>query len=250
MTFERKEKPTITFVSVVKGLNSVQECLPKPTQKFIPNWWKEIPLSYPNPSSEFDSHLTTIPTIKACPSYPEYFSQGAILPMWTDTILKYDDDTKTWKWAVADPKFTWSNHTTEQLTKYKKPSYQGHEAPFIFKAISPWRIITPPGVSVYQFPVFYDFNPDFSVLPGILRTDVWHQTNQQVLFHSKNKEIFIKRGTPFVHYIPFFRDKFFFESREETLDDARLFTELDINHSTKFSGSNEYINMQKRSNNE
>ena len=236
----------ITFVSDIKGLNNVPECIPKLTQKFVPNWWKDMPLKTPNPSPTFDLYENNFHTIKACPSYPEYFSQGVIVPMWVDTILSYDDKSGSWKWQTSDSSFKWDIHQPEQLTVHKKPNYQGHEAPFVFKAISPWRIITQPGVSVYQFPVFYEFNSDFSVLPGIIRTDQWHQINQQVLFHSKNKEIYIKRGTPFVHYIPFFRTRTELKHRDATSDDVKLFADRDMLVSTKFPGNNEYLNQTKR----
>jgi hypothetical protein len=241
----KTNKLKMTFVCDSPGLTSIPECLPQPMQKFVPNWWKNIPYSFESDSSEYKDSpaVHNIPTVKACPSYPDYFSQGYVLPMWCDTILKYDEDTKTWGVKVSDPSFSWEIHTSKQFTYYKKPIYQGNTASIIFKTISPWKIITPPGVSILQLPVFYEFNSDFSVLPGIIKTDIFHQANHTVLFHSSKKEIYIERGTPFVHYIPFVREKSKMNFREITNKDQKRFEKIHRTIKTKFIGNKQYLNL-------
>jgi len=241
-----KDNLEITFVSTVPGLTSIPECLPQSTKKFIPEWWKKLPYTVPRDNFSFPGVLAGV-TIKACPAFPEYFSQGVVLPMWTDTLLRYNEKESIWTWKTSDPIFAWDVHSSKQLTDHKKPVYQGKTSPFVFKAISPWRAITPPGVSLYQFPVFYDFNEDFSVLPGIIRTDVWHTLNQQVLFHSSKEEIFIKRGTPFVHYIPFVRQDTVLNIRDADTKDTQIFSDLDRLISTKFIPNKQYVNLLKNS---
>ena len=60
--------------------------------------------------------------------------------------------------------------------------------------------------------LFYYFNPIFETLSGILPTDKWHQTNQQMLIKKsafeKSSEIIIPKGTPLATYIPFKREEY------------------------------------------
>jgi len=182
----------IQFISTVEGLESIEDCLPKPAKHFIPKWFKNIP-------SQTDQTMT----VKVCPSFPDYFSQGYILPMWSD--VKLYSDGEQWKWDSPSSIFSWDIHGKDQYLKYVNASFNGVDAQFTFKANCPWRIITPPGWSVLQLPLFYHFNEEWSVMPGVIDTDIHHEINQQVLYHGNGKEIIIKRGDPFVLYIPFKR---------------------------------------------
>jgi len=180
----------IQFISTVEGLESIEECLPKPAKHFIPQWFKDIPKNDPM-------------TVKICPSFPDYFSQGYIVPMWCDA--KLTSDGNSWAWETSSNNFLWSSHPPEQFLNYTKPSFNGVDTQFVFKAECPWRIITPPGWSVLQLPLFYHFNQEWSVLPGVIDTDIHSEINQQILYHGNGKSITIKCGDPLALYIPFKR---------------------------------------------
>ena len=116
----------------------------------------------------------------------------------------------------------------------------------VFKFISPWNLITPKGYSVLQLPMFYHFSNDFSVLPGIIHTDTHHELNQQILYHGEGKEIFIRRGTPLVQYIPFKRSKYNITTRDSTVEDLTRFSEVTVNIFSKFPGAGAYKSRHKR----
>ena len=44
MRFGKSDK--IQFISTVEGLESIEECLPRPAKHFIPQWFKDIPNDY------------------------------------------------------------------------------------------------------------------------------------------------------------------------------------------------------------
>jgi len=226
-----KKSDNIEFISIIEGLESIPECLPKPAKNFIPQWFKNIP-------------STNQMSVKVCPSFPDYFSQGYILPMWSDAKLKSDGDV--WTWQTPDSNFSWSFHTNNQFLDYVNANFNGVGTKFVFKADCPWRIVTPPGWSVLQLPLFYHFNKEWSVLPGIIDTDIYHEINQQVLYHCENKEITINRGDPFVLYIPFKRSnklnhKIRYRTKE---DDIKLKTIL-LNLTSKFIPNGTYRKMQR-----
>ena len=228
--FNKKDK--IQFISTVEGLESIEECLPKPAKHFIPKWFKDIPST--NPMS-----------VKVCPSFPDYFSQGYILPMWSDVQIIYNG--ADWSWRAPTDKFSWNMHTNEQFLDYVQPSFNGNDAQFVFKATCPWKIITPPGWSVFQLPLFYHFNKDYSVLPGIIDTDVHHEINQQVLYHGNGNPVSINLGDPFVLYIPFKRsNKLKHEVFYQTDENKKIFNLGDLRLLQKFKPNGVYRELQRK----
>jgi hypothetical protein len=241
MNLFKKDESLIKFVSTIKGLSSIPEVLPKPAIKFIPNWWKKTFLTSP----EVSFNVKNAGNVKNCPSFIDYFSNGVIVPMWVDSILYFNKDTKEWRWETADKKFAWANHSLPQFLDTVSYSYVNKPAHFVFKAVSPWRIITPKGYSVLQLPLFYHQNDDFSVLPGIIDSDYYHQANPQVLFHSNNSEIFIKRGTPLVQYIPFKRKTLNLKVSDATQKENDIFDLENLRFNTSFTSDNVYLKMRK-----
>jgi hypothetical protein len=223
----------IQFISTVEGLESIEECLPRPAKYFIPDWFKDIP-------SENSM------SVKFCPSFPDYFSQGYIIPMWADVMLKYDKKQDYFEWQGSDDIFKWETHGNNQFLNYSKPNFNGTDAQFVFKSNCPWKIITPPGWSVLQLPLFYNFNQEWSVLPGIIDTDIHPGINQQVLYHGDGKEVKINVGDPFVLYIPFKRsNKLKLEVRDETKKDKKRFKTDQLYMNNAFRPNGKYRKMQR-----
>jgi hypothetical protein len=230
----KKKNEKITFVSTVSGLESSEDILPRPAKYFIPQWFKDIPSTIPS-------------SVKVCPSFPDYFSQGYIIPMWCDVKLAYTKETDKWEWKTPSSVFTWETHSPEQLINHKTPNFNGVDGQFVFKAISPWRIITPPGWSVLQLPLFYHFNKEWSVLPGIIDTDIQNEVNQQVLYHGNDKEIEIKQGDPFALLIPFKRsNKLDYEVRYQNNNDQESFHKQFLEATGKFLPNGYYRKLQRK----
>ena len=236
MRFGKSDK--IQFISTVEGLESIEECLPKPAKHFIPKWFKDIP-----------SQVDEVTTVKNCPSFPDYFSQGYIIPMWTDAILQ--SDKEKWNWQTPTNKISWDMHGKTQFLDYVDVSFNGVKAQTVFKAICPWRIITPPGWSVLQLPLFYHFNQEWSVLPGVIDTDIHTEVNQQVLYHGDGKEITIKCGDPFVLYIPFKRsNRLKHQVRFMNKKEQKRFSKDSLNLKKQFPPNGSYRKLQRKRDNQ
>jgi len=222
----------IQFISTVEGLESIEKTLPKPAKYFIPEWFKNIPSTSPM-------------SVKKCPSFPDYFSQGYIVPMWSDVLLTQKDDT--YEWFSSSGSFGWEIHTNDQLIDYKKINFNGVDGQFIFKALCPWRIVTPPGWSILQLPLFYHFNQEWSVLPGVIDTDIHHEINQQVLYHGNGNPIRINAGDPFVLYIPFKRsNKLNHEVFYQTEKYKKMFNKLSLSLNQNFKPNGWYRELQRK----
>lgn len=237
----KKEEPIISFISMVPHLDTIEEARPKPSKHYIPDWWKKTP----SVSFEESFHHPVMGNVKQCPSFPDFFSQGFTIPMWADTLIYYDAEKREYKWNSAHNDFSWDIHPSHQFLDHVSANINEQEGKFVFKAICPWRIVTKPGYSVLQLPMLYHFGRDYSVLPGIIDTDIHHQINQQVMIFSNKKEILIKRGEPLVTYIPFKRTEFSYDVRTATQEDKKHQKQVDYFMDTKFSGTKQY-NAKKR----
>jgi len=231
----------IQIVSTIKGLELLKEIKPAESNKFIPSWWKEIPTI----KGYVTAKETVSGNVKTCPSFPDYFSNGIVIPMWTDVLFSFDSETEQWAWKTPSSEFTWDIHPHDQFLNHVPFKFFNKNGKFIFKANCPWKIITPPGYSVLQLPVFYHYTNDFTILPGVVDTDIHHTINQQVLYLSDKTEFIIKRGTPFVQYIPFKREQFNAEVRYQTESDEEKFRVIDLRIGSKFDGDARYIKYRK-----
>lgn len=192
--FKKEEKPYIKVWSSVPGLEEV--CPPVSPLECLPDWFKTMP-------KDVTRNAVLHPgTAKRCPSFVDYFSQGIVIKLWCDVALSIKEDN-TYEVYTPEDVFQFKNHGNEQFLDHI-PNQGGMS--MVLKALCPWRIMTPPGWSVLQLPMAYNFDADFTVLPGTIWTDIHHEVNQQMAFH-KPGEYLLKRGTPLATYIPFKREK-------------------------------------------
>jgi len=233
--FNKQEKPTISFVSTVPGLDLIPDIVPQPYKKFIPDWWKNTPA--------FDNN--GLPTVKVCPSFTDFFDLGYVMPMWCSVKLEYNSEIDLWRYETSSSEFDIQHHGNEQFLDCVDVNFLGEKADFVFKAVCPWRIITKPGWSVLQLPLFYHFNKEYTVLPGIIDTDRYHQVNQQILYFGNSKQITINGGDPLCLYIPFERKKMDYAIRDANEHDIKIFNKETLNVRVGFPGSGRYRKERK-----
>jgi hypothetical protein len=239
----KERTPKITFIANQEGLTLDTSIHPKPAREFIPSWWKKMPSKIERLDTV--SKFRNGKTIRLCPSFAHWFSKGYVLPAWADITLKYDEENEIWSWTCGgvDSIYKIEIHGLEQFLSHVTEQYQGEKGSFVFKLISPWNIITSRGWSVMQLPMWFHFNHEWSVMPGILDTDIHHGINQQIVYYGKGKEIFIPKGTPLVHYVPFKRKEAKMGIREMTARDKLRFAGNILMFTSKNTGG---YNSMKR----
>jgi len=82
-------------------------------------------------------------------------------------------------------------------------------------------------------------------MPGVIDTDIYHEINQQVLYHGDGKDITIKKGDPFVMYVPFKREKSDYSVRYYTDSDVHVLTEFQNKMNGHSVGDGAYRKMQR-----
>lgn len=198
--FKKNKKPEVKFWSIIPGLEEIVP--PVDMKECTPEWFKSMP-------RDIDPSAMLHPgTVKRCPSFVDYFSQGYVIKLWCDLAVSIRKD-RTYEVYSPENIFKFENHGDEQFLDYI-PNREEFNYSMVLKAFCPWRIITPPGYSIMQLPLTYDFNKDFTVLPGTIWTDIHHEVNQQIVFRGYGEYI-LKRGTPLAVYIPYKREKYDFK---------------------------------------
>lgn len=223
----------IQFISTVKGLDKIEELRPK--EHYSPKWFKKIPRLF-----EGQQHFEPGGPVKRCPSYKDWFSNGFVIPNWCEVILT--NDGINWRWTTSSDKFVWEQHDNMQYVDYLP---KNTDVNAVYKAICPWKIVTPKGWSIMQLPIYYDYNQDYEVLPGIIDTDKHHEVNPQVALKGNKELINIKAGQPLFRIIPFKREKLKLSVKSYDKISNKTKSKLDERHlrvMTSFTGSYRKLN--------
>jgi hypothetical protein len=216
------------------------EYLPKPADRFVPDWYKDLE-SYIGDKKIPNGEGGTTATAKRCMPIFDAISGGYILTTYVDVWVKQipqipqgtvvDENTDTSVFPTQ-PFYEWPSysalgfHPVEQLPKHPQKGNHGLSYP---KWINPWAIITPPGYSVlFVQPMHRD--SIFTILPGIVDTDQYKApVNFPFVLNQADKfEGLIPVGTPMAQVIPFKRDSWNMElgSQEEFKEQLKVTNKL------------------------
>ena len=212
----------INFWSIVEGLPEIEPI--SLGREYLPDWFKTL-----RRFTNFDN-----PTVKNCPSFVDFHRQGYVMKMWCDSILTLDG------WETSSDQYRWSYHDSGQFIEHL-PKHKQLEYKKVYKTVCPWYVKTPKNISMIQMPMFYDYNPEFEVLPGIVDTDFHHELNQQVVI--KKDKVLIKKGTPLCMYIPIRREEFKMSQSDETPELEKIRKKSKLNMFSRFTDS--YRQKQK-----
>lgn len=231
--WKKKEKPILEFIARIPELTDVEDIQPVPASKFIPKWWKNMP--YAN-DLDVNSIRPESQLVKQCPAFPELFSSGYILPMWADTTLYYDDTSGMYQWRCGNltSPFVIQIFRPDQFKDHVPYTFEGSKIVAVWQFVNPWEIRTSKGYSLFQLPLFYHFNDDYSVLPGTYDGFNVETNKLEVAFFANKKEIFIKKGTPLVQYVPFKKSTVDLVVREQTNEDIKRRLKMGIQRQTMF----------------
>ena len=207
---------------------------------FMPDWF----LKTPRWSEKHEYTKTNISersdqgqTIKQCPAVPEFMSMGITVPLWCDLQVTIPErGPAEWHspWEVYNFRYHDDSQFADYLPEHAKPT-------LVLKPDCPWRIKTPPGVLLLQLPMFWHFNPIFTVAAGVIWSEFYHEINQQMMFHNTG-EFLLKRGTPLAQYIPIRRETFNYDIGDQTDEQKRNARRSFLQTQTKYRGGySEYV---------
>ena len=220
--WKQKEKPKIHWWSTIEGLEKDVPVVP--AKEYIPDWWKKV--------ERMITSLNDKGTVRHCPSFPEYITQGFVVPLWCDLHINIEHEK--FEWHTPEGMFTFTSHSDAQFRDWA-PKHVKDNTSMVLKPNCPSRVKTPPGWSVWQLPMYYEFNPLYEVLPGIIWSDIHHEINQQMLM-KKYGEFVIKRGTPLAMYVPYERNKYTYDVSGPNVKNAAWANTAHLHVRSKFKG--------------
>ena len=149
---------------------------------------------------EFNKNIQPKPLI-------EVFKYGYALLAPCDLNIQILQDG-TLKWETGSVFQTTTSefdiHTNDQFVSHT-PKNINIKA--IIKYNYPFKVFTPKGYSCRQIPLPLQYNKEWEVFEGVLRTDKIHHVHLQLIIKTHNN-IFIEQGTPLAVFVPFKREKF------------------------------------------
>lgn len=197
-----------------------EEDKPIPTKLNIPEWFKKL------------KHTKDYVTVKGCMPFMETLTTGYLLKLPQDIDVKYkieviNPETKEKKidsfihYSLRDNFETFNSNHYERLNlNYGYPSERHNpkqlegnpllkkqENTFLGKIMNPWIIKTPPGYSCLFIPPLNNADDRFSIIPGIVETDVYNTyINFPYVINGdkyKTLDTVLNKGIPYVQIIPF-----------------------------------------------
>jgi len=226
----------IIFRSYRPWLNKQSISLPTPTQKVIPDWYKDADRFAKNPTTgeyfkatpmvcPFPKEGTTddyglIPTWKACPAIMDGFSTGYVLKTPCDiTFFKTDNGSIDVK--VSDPKHKDFCSKRPAMPQFKHPEgfYEDH-----FAWYSEWGIELPEGYSALFMTPMNRYDLPFLNTTGIVDSDKVHILGTFPFFIPKGWEGTIPEGTPYLQVLPFKREDWSHDV--EILDQQKMYNDM------------------------
>jgi len=196
---------------------ALKEDYPIPIKLNIPEWYKKL------------NHSIEYRTIKGCMPFLDTLTSGYLFKIPQDFYVKHNVDNKNEKGEIFKDSFqTFGLHDMSQLLHAKNVNLnskidshtikQLEGSPFIeknknlpfYKILNPWKIKTPKGYSCLFVPPLNNSDDRFSIIPGIVDTDIFpNEINFPIVINGDKYpilETMIKKGTPYVQIIPFKRD--------------------------------------------
>lgn len=186
-------KPKKNEIVIIPEHNRLMRTQPLLAEKHLPEWFQNLPKGKNS--------------LRRCQGTYDYITYGFIVRAWSDIYIRPSINGKSLESRVsqwdADGKLMLKTQGFLYESTGKCPFTENRMLPesSFPKIVSPWRYVTPKGVSLMSLPVWHEPNPNYSIVPGIVHTDFYHQIHL-VLNVLTDKEFVIKEGTPIQHMIP------------------------------------------------
>jgi hypothetical protein len=239
----------IEFLYPKKTEPILKDVFPIRAVQNLPEWYKHL------------KHTTKQKTIKGCRPVADALTAGYILKMPQDFYLKHNhvqgdkkDSSFRFPYGLESSSIQDLNlnlntdqpaiHSVEQLGGKKGgcPFVEKNKNLPFHKIVNPFRIKTAPGYSCLFIPPLNNRDDRFEVLSGIVDTDTFPTYINFPIVVNGDKypvlETVIKKGTPYVQIIPFKRESWKKEIKEDdqskSIGVLQLASKLIHNYKTLF----------------
>lgn len=172
------------------------------SNKYIPQWWKNIPERYNNDT--FQTKANRLNTLKRCPGFMDVYRYSYTLPLWTSCEIIVDDEINDLGYSAVSADGTEiSSHPSYQAGDFMPSNSLIH-----FKFQSPWY-----GYSSKKKDLIWNWAPavwnNHSLIHKLLIPTAFRNfrggsgTNIHTFVNSKKSDtIYLEAGVPMIHMVP------------------------------------------------
>ena len=200
LIFSRPKKLTVDFITC--DYKSYDYFPIDRSNKFIPQWWKDIPQQYNNDT--FQTKANRVNTLKRCPGFMDVFRYSYTMPLWTSCEIIVDD-------RVNDQGYSTSCADGSEIASHD-PSQGGNfltsNSLIHFKFDSPWL-----GYSTKKRDLLWDWAPATWNNPALLNKLMiptafrnfrgGTSTNIHSFMDSSKRDVlYLEAGVPMIHMTP------------------------------------------------
>jgi len=174
-----------------------QNPIVKSTQTY-PEWWKSLK-SHCGVATESSPIVTPMATIKVCEGLLDMYKNMFTIPLWTDIIIKYDEQGN----------FAWKSSADDTKIGHHPPAQFEHEefADLIHMKITvPWQLQEKSGVNFQLFNSDWNKPSDmfkFRIPGGVLNYKYQCGANCNIWLPKKvDADISLYAGEPLINLLP------------------------------------------------
>ena len=218
-----KDKITNEIEFVALDKHSFEVCpKPFPASQALPQWWKDAS-PYIKNGNNVDGKKIIVKnyesnaSFKKCTPMLDLLSSGYIVPLWSDVLIRYENELPSISWRVE--KNVFELHATQEV---EIPNgYQKSQ----FKFLNQWVPKLPKGYSALIIACpGYPNNP-FRAMQAIIDYDKTTHPLFPPMFLKEGFEGIVEKGTPMFQIIPFKRNSW--ESKFSFLESGQYAINMD-----------------------
>jgi len=212
---------------------------------FYPDWFKKLKTTYIQPTNDQNKVEYPRSTIKMCEGFRDYYSQGFVIPLWSDLILNIKKN------EGYDFLFSAQNDILCHIEHHNHNEYGNMFNKYIHgKIISPWLISEKSGIKfMWTEPKWnmVKYWSSINIVPGVCSYNLQSTAHINMFFSNENKKIKLLAGQPLAHIIPITENEI--DLKVHLLEKKDYEKLQDLNsYTSKFVGKYKY--RQKANSNE
>jgi hypothetical protein len=211
------KKNKVLFVPNSSSVELALPC-PKPSKRYIPQWFKDMPIENSFIDGIKRPKIHTKFTAKKCMPFMDSLTSGYTQELMCDIFINpvnpnESDTTVEYNWPAGLNFRPMSTRREDSQVQNSMPKFSGYyDAEFHWNTF--WEPKTPPGYSTFYFHPANRFDLPFMTHSGIIDTDSWSITGALPFVIKKGFSGIIPAGTPIYQMIFIKRDEWISEANK------------------------------------
>jgi len=241
--FKKRKKITVdcfTYHTAIEKEFTISKAV-----NFYPEWFKKLKTTYMEPANEKNKVEYLRSTMKMCEGFRDYYSQGFIIPLWSDLIINVKKN------IGYDFLFSAQNDVLCHIEHHNHNEYGNMFNKYIHgKIITPWLIKEKSGVKfLWTEPKWnmIKYWNNINIVPGVCSYNLQSTAHINMFFTNETKRIELSAGQPMAHIVPISENEIELKTHLLEKKDYDKIQDLS-SYTSKFVGKYKYRQKMNRKN--